>query len=55
MGVTYSKEIDEELQKAGLPRNVAATDDTMWVVDMGHRALIRTALVYRAEETVPVP
>lgn len=38
-----------------LPRNVAATDDTMWVVDMDHRALVRAALVYRAQETVPLP
>jgi hypothetical protein len=51
------KDLASPLRPLGfcLPRNVAASDDTMWVVDMGHRALIRTALVYRAEETVPVP
>jgi hypothetical protein len=35
-----------------LPRNVAATDDTMWVVDLDYRALVRTKLGYRAEEMV---
>jgi hypothetical protein len=39
----------------GLPRNVAVSDDTMWVVDISHRALVRAALIYRAEETIPLP
>ncbi len=38
-----------------LPRNVAASDKAMWVVDLDYRALVKTALVYRAKETVPVP
>jgi hypothetical protein len=39
----------------GLPRNAAASDCAMWAVDLDFRALVRTSLVYRAEESVPVP
>ncbi|MCX7803779.1 MAG: hypothetical protein N3A38_01185 [Planctomycetota bacterium] len=39
----------------GMPRNVAASDAAMWVVDLDHRALVKAALKYRTEETVPVP
>jgi hypothetical protein len=51
-----SSDLESPLRQLGfcMPRNVAASDDTMWVVDMSHRALIRAKLVYHAEETVPV-
>ncbi len=38
-----------------LPRNVAASDEAMWVADLNQRALIKAALFYRVEESVPVP
>ncbi len=39
----------------GIPRNAAASDTAMWAVDLDHRALVKAALVYRAEETAAVP
>ena len=39
----------------GLPRNVAASDDAMWVADLNHRALVKATLVYRAEASAPIP
>ncbi|MDW8265955.1 MAG: hypothetical protein RMJ52_11560, partial [Gemmataceae bacterium] len=38
-----------------LPRNVAATDDAMWVADLNQRALIKAALIYRTEAVVALP
>jgi hypothetical protein len=36
-------------------RAVAASDVALYVVDPGNRRILRAALSYAAEETVPVP
>jgi hypothetical protein len=38
-----------------LPRSVAVTDENVWVHDVGNRTIVRLKLVYRAEESVPLP
>jgi hypothetical protein len=37
-----------------LPRNVAVSDNWMWVVDLDYRALIKCKLTYKTEETVKI-
>lgn len=37
------------------PRNVAASDDAMWVADLNQRSLIKAALFYRVEGAASIP
>jgi hypothetical protein len=38
-----------------MPRFVAASDEALYVVDCGNQRIVRCALGYHAEETVPAP
>jgi hypothetical protein len=38
-----------------LPRSVAVADEAIWVHDIGNRTIVRAALGYHTEQTVPIP
>jgi hypothetical protein len=47
--------VDDEGLRFAWPKAVAASDTAVYVMDYGNRRVLKAALSYAAEETVPLP